>query len=296
MFDISVFADDIDQDLDRALDVVQEMGLHWIEIRSAWGKNLLFQSHKELERVAQTIHDREIKVCSVAAPIFKSRLEGHGGTRGELFHGEERDTLEEQLELIRRGAHVARMFNTQLVRCFSFWSLGVRPEEVWHKLLKQFRPAVQVAEDENITLILENDSECNLVSGYDVARFIQELGSQHLRSLWDPANAAFAGEVPYPEGFGHVRNLVSHVHIKDVTRDTDTGELSWVPVGQGSVDLAGQLQALWTDGYEGVLSIENHYTPPGGTMEDGVRQSFAGLQRIIEALDLGLAPAEVATV
>jgi len=81
-----------------------------------------------------------------------------------------------------------------------------------------------------------------------------------------------------------VKHLIGHVHMKDAVRDPATGRARWVALGTGEVDLPGQLRALVEDGYHGVLTLENHYTPPGGRPEDGVRESLAGLRRLLEEI------------
>jgi sugar phosphate isomerase/epimerase len=141
--------------------------------------------------------------------------------------------------------------------------------------------AVEVAAEENIVLVMENDFECNLGSGELAARLIQEIDSPHLALLWDCGNSFFVGEEAYPTGYGWARNVVGHVHVKDAAPDSETGQPHWVALGTGQVDILGQLQALRDDGYSGVVSMENHFAPDGGTPEDGVRQSFAGLQSLM---------------
>lgn len=278
MFDLAVFTDDITQDLDQALDIARDLGLEWVEIRSAWGKNLMVQSDEELDRVVRSIHDRGFRVPCIAAPIFKSQLPGHrGGQAGHLFHSEERDAPEQQRALIRRAAHVGRRLHTHLVRCFSFWRIGEDPLPLWADLLTQFQMAVQVAAEEDVVLVMENDFECNLGSGELAARMIEAVDSPHLRLLWDCGNAYFVGEEPYPGGYERSKHLIGHVHVKDAAPDDETGKPRWVRLGTGQVDILGQLQALKDNGYRGVVSMENHYTPSGGTPEDGVRQSFSGL-------------------
>jgi sugar phosphate isomerase/epimerase len=282
MFDIAVFTDDMDQDLDHALDVVDEFGLNWIEIRSAWGKNLLFQTDDELEKVFSTIRNRGKKVASISAPIFKSHLPGHAGAEaGHLFQSEERDAPEQQMELIRRAGYIARKLDTNLVRCFSFWRLGDDPEPYWHAMLPLYQMAIEEAEQEGLTLVMENDFECNLGSGELASRMIAEVDSPHLRLLWDCGNSLFVGEVAYPDGYNKAKAYIGHVHIKDAVIDAETGEPRWVELGTGEMDMLGQLKALKADGYEGVVSIENHWTPEGGTPEDGVRRSFEGLKRLL---------------
>jgi len=285
MFDIAVFTDDMHQDLDRALDVVDEFGLKWIEIRSAWGKNLLFQSDEELDKTSDTIHGRGFKVASISAPIFKSYLPGHAGAEaGEMFNSEARDAPEQQMELIRRAGYLARKLNTNLVRCFSFWRLGDDPTPYWDEMLPLYRQAVEVAAEEDLILVMENDFECNLGSGELASKMIAEIDSPNLRLLWDCGNALFVGEQAYPYGYEISKPYIGHVHVKDAVSDAETGEPRWVELGTGDMDMLGQVKALRDDGYNGVVSIENHWTPPGGTKEDGVRGSFAGLQKLLAQL------------
>ncbi len=281
MFELAVFADDIDQDLDHALDVIEEFGLTWIEIRSAWGKNLLFQTDEELQKTLDTIHRRGLKVASVSAPIFKSHLPGHAEAEaGEMFNSEARDTPEQQMALIRRSGTIARELDTNLVRCFSFWRLSDDPTPYWQEMLDLYRMAVEVAAEEDVVLVMENDFGCNLGSGEISSKMIAEVDSPHLRLLWDCGNAFFVREEAYPHGYEISKPYIGHVHVKDAVIDEKTGEQRWVELGSGEVDMLGQLKALKHD-YHGVVSLENHWRPPGGNREDGVRRSFAALTDLI---------------
>jgi sugar phosphate isomerase/epimerase len=285
MFDLAIFADDIDQDLNHALDVIEELGVKWVEIRSAWGTNMVNHTDEKIELIHDTILSRGMRVPCIAAPLFKSRLKGQGEADTELFHAEEQDDMEQQLAILRRSAELARLFETNLVRSFSFWRTGEEPTNVWPDLLEAFTQAVQLAEQEDIILVMENDFGCNLGSGVDSARFIEEINSPHLKLLWDPGNAYFVGENAYPTGYEASKHVLGHVHVKDAVYDPQTGEYRWVALGSGEVDLLGQLKALKADDYQGVISMENHFTPPDGNPEAGVRQSFAGLQRLLAQVD-----------
>ena len=226
-----------------------------------------------------------MRVPCIAAPLFKSRLEGRGKVSKELFHARQRDDLAQQIALLQHAAGIARLFGTNLVRCFSFWRVGDDPTAVWDRLLEPFYLLVQEAAKEDVILVMENDFECNLGRGRDAARFIEQINSLHLRLLWDCGNAYFAGEIAFPDGYQRAKHLIGHVHIKDAARDAITGQPYWVALGSGEVDLPGQLRAFETDGYRGVITIENYYLPTGGTKEDGVRESFAGLQRLLNRKD-----------
>jgi sugar phosphate isomerase/epimerase len=42
------------------------------------------------------------------------------------------------------------------------------------------------------------------------------------------------------------------------------------------------LQALEADGYQGLYTIETHYTPEGGTPMDGTRMAVERLRELLE--------------
>ncbi len=283
MFEVGVFADDIDQDLDHALDVVESLGVRWLEIRSAWGKNLVDHTDGDARDIVARIHARGLRVACVAAPLLKSRLDGLGDASHEQFFAETRDTWEQQLAVLRRAAALAHLCGTRLVRCFSFWRAGDDPAPIWERLTARFREIVRAAESEAVVLVMENDFECNLGTGALAARLVRQIGSPHLRVLWDPGNAYFVGETPYPDGYEHVRSLVAHVHLKDAVRSGPGEVPRWVALGTGSVDLLGQVRALLSDGYAGVATMEDHHVPPGGDREAGIRESFRGLRDLLRA-------------
>lgn len=280
VLDLAVFSDDIDQDLNHALDVVVGLGLKWVEIRSAWGKNLADHTDATVLEICKIIRERGLRVRCVAAPLFKCHLGHMGAAAAETHLAAPRDEAGE-MDVLRRAIRIARILDTTLVRCFSFWHIPGDPAAFWPALRQRFLEALEIAQREGITLVMENDYECNLRTGAEAARLLDDLASPNLRVLWDPGNAYFAGEIPFPDGYRRVRNVIGHVHLKDAVRDPATGKARWVALGNGEVDLLGQLRALKADGYAGVISIENHYAPPGGTPEDGVRESFRGLQRLI---------------
>jgi sugar phosphate isomerase/epimerase len=222
-------------------------------------------------------------VRCVAAPLFKCHLGKMGTAAAETHHAAPRDEATE-MEVLRRAIRTARALDTTLIRCFSFWRIEGDPAAFWPALRQRFLEAIALAAQEGMTLVMENDYECNLRTGAESARLLGELASPTLRLLWDPGNAYFAGEVPFPDGYEGVKHLIGHVHVKDAVRDPVTGKPRWVALGTGEVDLLGQLQALARDDYRGVVTMENHYVPPGGRPEDGVRESLGGLRRLLERI------------
>ena len=62
--------------------------------------------------------------------------------------------------------------------------------------------------------------------------------------------------------------------------DRSSGGYQWAVIGQGDLNYTGQFEALRNDGYQGFVSLETHYIPQGGTLEEGSRACLAALQKM----------------
>ena len=106
---------------------------------------------------------------------------------------------------------------------------------------------------------MENESSCYVGNGADTARFIKDVGSDRVRTCWDPCNELSdprGSKTPYPDGYEAIRPSMIHMHIKDAV----PGE-GVCAVGEGVIDYHGQFRALIDDGYEGFASLETHWRP-----------------------------------
>jgi sugar phosphate isomerase/epimerase len=86
--------------------------------------------------------------------------------------------------------------------------------------------------------------------------------SPFLRVNYDTGNAFLGGEDPY-EGLKAVRELLVHVHAKDISfeqGEEERGKVTGTPVGcacgDGVIDWAKVIGVLRDTGFEGVLSVE----------------------------------------
>jgi sugar phosphate isomerase/epimerase len=283
MFELGVVTDEISQDFDHALDVVDEWGWRWVELRSMWGKNMMDLDEAEVQHIQNEIEARGLNVIAIDSPCLKCTLPGFPTVlRGDSFFVSERD-YPTHLKMLQRACDLAHQLDAKYVRIFSFWAVADL-EQAWGALLDRFGEVLQVAERNGVTLILENEHVCTIATGAQSRRLLDAVKSPYLRPLWDPGNAQAVGETPYPNGYAHLAGDIAHVHLKDCRRGEGDHGYVWLPVGSGDIDLLGQLRALKTDGYTGVVSLETHYTPPGGAKEDGSRLAYAGLQRILAQL------------
>jgi sugar phosphate isomerase/epimerase len=130
-----------------------------------------------------------------------------------------------------------------------------------------------------VLCLLENEAICYGDTGLRAAAFIRAVDHPNLRLNWDPGNSVHAGSTcPYPDEYDEVKDLVAHLHVKDMAQQQ--GKLVTVVPGEGIIEWSGQLSALWADGYEGFVTVETHFGPKVAAS----RQSVAWVREMLEAL------------
>ncbi|MCL4544923.1 MAG: sugar phosphate isomerase/epimerase [Chloroflexi bacterium] len=272
MFTLSVLTDEIDEDFAHALDVVDEWGLHTIELHKLWGENICDLGPAELTRALRMVRERGLRVSAIDSLFLRCPISDEAA-------------YAEHIGILERSFRLAELFNTRLVRCFSFWRQDTLAQH-WGLLLERLELPVHLAERAGVILGFENVKSCLVGTGTETRDLMLAINSPAFRSIWDVGNALVAGEPrPYPDGYEAVRPWITHVHVKDAVRYAG-GSSEWRPIGSGQVDYRGQLSALSRDGYGGAVALETHYQPAGGTKEQGSRESFAGLLSALCELNL----------
>ena len=288
MTPLGIITDEVSSDFARACELVREWGLSHVELRVLWGKNILQLSEEELAEAKKILGEHDLTVTGIASPVFKSPLDGQPREVAADFALAGSETLEAQLELLSRTCELCDTFDTRLIRIFTFWDepwSGALVANIAEKLLQ----AALIAQQYDKVLAVENEPVCSVGTGQELGALLEVLEARatanlrpHLGGLWDPGNALAAGESPYPEGYDALKNrTIVHVHLKDLTFTLD-GEPTFVPVGEGQVDYAGQLQALAEAGYEGAFVLEPHYKPENMTQEEAAKACVVAAQTYLE--------------
>ena len=287
MFKLGVFTDEIDQDFQRAVDVALEFGLKGLEVRSVWDTKVQDLTPGQVARMKKIISGTGLSVCSIGSPFYKCDIDSP----------QERA---EHLEILKRCLRLAKEFDCPVVRGFTFWRKGNAADR-WGEILAAYDEPARLAARAGVTIGIENESSTMIGTGKDVARFVRELGRKSVRVTWDCANAHDDREVPYPDGYEHVKDLLCHVHLKDARFNPTTGKHENCPIGEGEIDIKGQFAALARDGYEGYVSLETHWRPtaldpatldrPGGkafslNAETASRICLQNIHAMLEELNL----------
>ena len=247
MYTLGVFTDEIDQDFQRAVDVALEFGCKGLEIRSVWDTACQDLTVEQIARMKGIMEGTDLVVCSIGSPFYKCDIDSP----------QERA---EHLDILKRCLRLANAFECSVVRGFTFWRKG-KAADRWDDILAAYDEPARLAAEAGVLIGIENESATMIGTGEEVARFIRDLDRGSVRVTWDCANAHDDGEVPYPDGYDHVKDLLCHVHLKDAWVNPETGKRENCPVGEGEIDIKGELAALADDGYEGNVSLETHWRP-----------------------------------
>lgn len=282
---LGVITDGISTDLEYALKVMKETGIEHAELQFVWDKEIGDQSDEEIQKIKDLVTRYNVKVPCITRHNFAGLP--------IMTTEPDDDVYQMHMEGLRRCIKIAQVLGTNQVRVMSgrkemiiFGSNGadkwVASTGSWEKLLRLMEAPVQLAEDEGITLAVETGNNAMITSGWLGKKLIDDLGTKHLKIIWDIPNTLYCTEVPYPDAYEEIRDYIGHIHIKDCMADIARATVRFCPLGEGDMapyleDIAG---ALKRDGYMGVISLESVYRPDNGTFEDGYRECLPVFKRL----------------
>lgn len=274
MFKLGVITDGISRDFEYALDTMVETGFEYVELQYLWEKQVGDLTDADVARVKGLIEARNLKVSCISHHNL-SALPVDTAVFAPAYR--------EHITTLQRCIEIAQALGTNLVRIFSFRKemvlFGAEPivsEGTWSTLLDRLEEPLRIADDADITLVIETAISGNVTSALLARKLIDELEVPHLKVLWDPCSSLYCTEVPFPDGYEVIREHIAHVHLKDGVVNLPAATFDFCAMRQGQMapyynDI---VSALKRDGYDGTISLESVYTPEGGTREDGFRESL----------------------
>ena len=284
---IAVLTDEISPDLDHACAVAaHDFGLHWVELREFWGRNITDMGDDDLAKAEQILAKYQLRVTDIASPLFKVDWPGAPKSKARSKEGNFGSiaTFQQQDAVLERSMALAKRFKTNLVRGFDFWRLD--DQAPYRAAIDaKLQQAAEICGKNNLTFILENEYACNTATGREAARTLSAVKSPHFMLNWDPGNAVARGEVDaWPNGWNALpKDRISHCHCKDAVY-TGPDKFEWKPVGGGIIDWTAQFKAFRQMGYSHAVCLETHWKG-GGTPEACSRTSFAGMKKDLVAAD-----------
>jgi len=142
-------------------------------------------------------------------------------------------------------------------------------QDSWNTAKGSITECVEYAEKKGVLIALENVPGRFLGTAREMQRMIREVGSDHLKIMYDVANGNLVqGEEPVTQTLKDVADYLIYVHLSD----NDGAKLGHLPVGEGSIDYGVVAQTLREIGFTGVSVIETEYPEdPDRSFADTIR-------------------------
>ncbi|HSO69740.1 MAG TPA: sugar phosphate isomerase/epimerase family protein [Arachnia sp.] len=240
MWTLSGFADEIDDDLERQCSLLDQLGIRFIEFRSAWGVNVLDLDDEQVARARDILWAHGIQASSIGSPIGKVNIT---------------DDFDAHLARMDRAVWVAQQLRAPFIRVFSFFlTADQRPEDHRDEVIRRMTALTQRAEAGGVVLLHENEKGIFGDIPERVLDLVTSVNSPSLRLAWDAANYVQVGVVPFPEAYERLRPYTDYIQIKDAK--LGTGEV--VVAGAGDGRVPDTIRALAADGFDGFFSMEPH--------------------------------------
>ena len=240
MWTLSGFIDEISDDFSLQCKIASGLGLRYVEVRSAWGTNILDLDSDQMSKLQETLATYGLKVSSIGSPIGKISID---------------DEFPPHLERMRHAVEVAETLEALYIRIFSFFiPEGTDPDSRREEVLSRMSALAEAAADSDVILAHENEKE---IYG-DIPRrcldIVTSVSSPKLQLAWDPANFVQVGVRPFTEGYAMLRPHVGYIQIKDAL----LADATVVVAGAGDGEVVETIRALRADGFDGFFSLEPH--------------------------------------
>lgn len=236
---ISGFADEIDVSVDKQIDLLQRLGIGWVELRSADGINVADLTVPQAQALREKLDQAGIRVSAVGSPIGKIDIAKDFAPHFEAF---------------LHVGQIARILGTDQIRMFSFYMpKGEEPARYREAVLERVGRMVDAAAAQGLVLLHENEKDIYGDRADRCLDLMREFYGAHFKCTFDFANFVQCGQDTL-EAYEMLRPYIHYIHVKDALWENG----AVVPAGQGDGHVAEILERLDAAGYEGFLSLEPH--------------------------------------
>jgi sugar phosphate isomerase/epimerase len=272
MIRLSAFADEIAADLGEQITVLRQEGIRHIDLRAAWGVNVLDLTDAQVTEARRLLSEAGIGVAAIGSPIGKVPVDGD---------------FDQHLTRFERALALTQNFETSYIRLFSFYPPAGNPDakpSTWRdEVLRRLRELTARAGAAGVTLVHENEKD---IYGDTIDRcmdLLTTLNDPRFVAAFDPANFIQCRQEPYPAGYEALRPWIEYVHVKDAQADGTV-----TAAGEGLADWPAILDRLRESGYDGFLSLEPHLAASGKlggfSGPDRFRYASQALQRLLKEM------------
>ncbi len=271
---LSAFGDEIALDLDEQLALLNELGVPGIDLRAAWGINVLQLTDEQARRARKACDAAGIHVSVLGSPVGKSPLA---------------DPIALDEDRIRRLIELGNILGTTRIRIFSWYpddiTTNAHYDRFVDEVIDRLAALTAIVAGADFTLLHENERHIVGDRPERVQAFADAIDSPHFRLIWDPANYVQVGVLNCMQHFDAQAERVDCIHVKDSRADNTV-----VPAGEGDGQFPELMAALRERDFRGVLALEPHLKRAehsiGYSGPDGMTVAVNALRRVMAAAGL----------
>jgi len=292
---IALVTDELSADPQTAIELGVEWGVRHYELRGYFTDRAPLLSSYQRQRLLRLVREHDIAVTAISPGLFKIPFPANAPDTSNLgwmddafFASWENgcDALRQHMsELLPASIEFAQLFGARSLIAFSFNRAGAPAGSPPAGVVETLQAAAEQVQSAGLQLLIETEEGFWADTGERSAALAAAIDRPALGINWDPANSFCEGDVPFPDGYRHVRPFLRNVHFKDARRLPDGRS---VFVEDGDIDWGGQIRALVNDGYDGTITVEPHLEP----RVPAVRHALARLQELIAAAQAATPPSE----
>ena len=265
MIEIAIVTDEIALDLKEALKYGFGFGIKKYELRciGSYEKRVPFVDKNDLEHIESLLQSSKIEEITALSPgTFK-------------ITASEKEALKFQFEeTLPKTFALAKRFNVKKIITFGFMYDDTTEENI----IKLLRKAGEMAAKYDLILAIENEPGAYCDTAENTARIIKEIGLDNVKVNWDPGNSLSSGEVPYPTGYNHIKDMMVNLHIKDtVLHPKNEMKL----LNDGGVNWLGQLYDVVSNKKLPYITLETHVFP----LLESTTEDMKRLKILLETVD-----------
>lgn len=271
---LSAFGDEIALDLDEQLALLNELRVPGLDLRAAWGINVLQLTDEQARQARHACDNAGIHVSVLGSPVGKSPLA---------------DPIALDEDRIRRLIELGGILGTTRIRIFSWYpedtSSNDHYDQFVPEVIERLAALTAIVAEAGFTLLHENERHVVGDRPERAQAFADAIDSPRFRLIWDPANYVQVGVPDCMRHFDAQAERVDCIHVKDSLADKTI-----VPAGEGDGQFPELMAALRQRGFSGALALEPHLKRAehsiGYSGPDGMTVAVNALRKVMA--DAGL--------
>ena len=281
---LSVLTDEVGPDIRSAIAFCQKYKLQSVELRVSYDHNLMYDmlTEAQLKTAAKQLSDAGLRISFLNTAMLKYTLPGTVAVKSEDWYENmykrlgmtPATMLAGRKQNLERALTAAQILGVKQIRSFTFWRVA-QPRSIYPKLKDLFLEMEAPAKKAGVRILVENEYSTNVATSDETAAFLQMLPPKQFGLNWDPQNSASAGEAVFPGGYNKLpKKRIANVQLK-------AEGLGLLDNGN-RLDCKGIIEALYKDGYKGLIGLETHSELPPVR---NVPISHKCIQKLIELVE-----------